>query len=118
MQNEVLDILKKSGAIIENSHIVLTTGQHTSIYINKDALYPHTMFSSRIGELFAIKHKDIPIDTVVAPALGGIVLSQWTAYHLSKIKGKEIFGVYTEKTQDKNQIVTRGYDKFITGKNV
>ena len=41
------------------------------------------------------------IDTVAAPALGGIILSQWTAYHLSELKGKEILGVYTEKDSRK-----------------
>lgn len=118
MNNEVIEMLKKSGAVITDSHIVYTSGRHGSIYINKDALYPHTAFSSRVGELFAQKYKDTKIDVVAAPALGGIILSQWTAYHLSKLKGKEILGVYTEKTPEKNQIFTRGYDKLVKGKNV
>lgn len=118
MNNEILNMLEKSGGIITNSHIVYTTGKHGSAYVNKDALYPHTQFTSRVGELFAEKHKDLPIDTVVAPALGGIVLSQWTAYYLSKLTGREITGVYTEKDAEKNQVFTRGYDKFVTGKNV
>lgn len=118
MNNEVLDMLQQSGGIITNSHIVYTTGKHGSAYVNKDALYPHTQFTSRVGELFAEKHKEFPIETVVAPALGGIVLSQWTAYYLSKLTGQEIAGVYTEKDAEKNQVFTRGYDAFVTGKNV
>jgi orotate phosphoribosyltransferase len=118
MNNEVIELLKKSNALIIDSHIVGTSGRHVSLYINKDALYPHTAYSSRIGELFAQKCKDVDIDVVAAPALGGIILSQWTAYHLSQLKGKEILGVYTEKTEDKNQIFTRGYDTLVTGKNV
>ncbi len=118
MNNEVIEMLKKSGAVITDSHIVYTSGRHGSIYINKDALYPHTAFSSRVGKLFAQKYKDAKIDVVAAPALGGIILSQWTAYHLSKLKGKEVLGVYTEKTPEKNQIFTRGYDKLVKGKNV
>ena len=55
---------------------------------------------------------------VAAPALGGIILSQWTAYHLSNITKREILGVYTEKTPDKNQIFTRGYDALVKGKRV
>jgi orotate phosphoribosyltransferase len=34
------------------------------------------------------------------------------------MKGKEIFGIYTEKDADKNQVFTRGYDKFVVGKKV
>ena len=116
--NEVIEILKKSGAVITDDHFVYTSGKHGRVYVNKDALYPHTKFSSRIGELFAQKHKNLNIDVVCAPALGGIVFSQWTAYHLSKIKGKEILGTYTEKDLEKNQIFTRGYHKFVAGKNV
>lgn len=118
INDEVIEILKKVGAVITDSHLVYTSGKHGSVYINKDALYPHTEFSSRIGELFAENHKDIDIDVVCAPALGGIILSQWTAFHLSKIKGKEVLGVYTEKDAEKNQIFTRGYDKLVTGKKV
>ncbi len=115
---DILHLLKKAGAIITNSHIVLISGKHSSAYINKDALYPHTKMAAEVGRMFAEKFKNTEIDTVVAPALGGIILSQWTAYYLSEMKNKEIYSVYTEKTPDKNQIFTRGYDKFIIGKKV
>ncbi|QQG40492.1 MAG: orotate phosphoribosyltransferase [Candidatus Levyibacteriota bacterium] len=114
----VFDILKETGALITNDHFVLTSGKHSPIYINKDAMYPHTDKASQVGKLFAEKFKDMDIDVVVGPALGGIILSQWTAYHLSKLKNKKIFGVYTEKTLEKNQIFTRGYERFVKDKNV
>lgn len=116
--DNVVDILKKVGAVITDSHFVYTSGKHGSVYVNKDAVYPHTAETSRIGELFAEKFKDTDIDVVAAPALGGIILSQWVAFHLSKLKGKEILGVYTEKTADKQMIFTRGYDKLVKGKKV
>lgn len=118
INHEVIEMLKKAGAVITDSHLVYTSGKHGSVYINKDALYPHTEFSSRIGELFAEAHKDMDIDVVCAPALGGIILSQWTAFHLSKLKGKEILGVYTEKDAEKIQVFSKGYDKLVTGKKV
>ena len=116
--DNVVDILKKVGAVITDSHFVYTSGKHGSVYINKDAVYPHTEETSEIGQLFAEKFKDMDIDVVAGPALGGIILSQWTAYHLSKLKGKEVLGVCTEKTPEKNQVFTRGYDKLVKGKNV
>lgn len=116
--NNVIDILKKVGAVITDSHFVYTSGKHGSVYVNKDAVYPHTEETSKIGQLFAEKFKNVDIDVVAGPALGGIILSQWTAYHLSKLKGKEVLGVYTEKTPEKNQVFIRGYDKLVKGKNV
>lgn len=121
---KLLDVFKKTGGLITDSHIVYTSGKHGQIYFNKDAIYPHTSEISAICKIIADKFKDMAIDVVAAPALGGIILSQWTAYHLSQIIGKEIPGVYTEKTPDKNlpaqagQIFTRGYDKLIKNKKV
>jgi orotate phosphoribosyltransferase len=118
MAEDILSILKGVGAILTDNHFVLTSGKHSPIYINKDAVYPHTQETSKIGKLFAEKFKDTDIDVVAAPALGGIILSQWTAYHLSVLKKKDILGVYTEKTPEKNQIFTRGYDMQVKGKKV
>ncbi|MBP9814781.1 MAG: phosphoribosyltransferase [Candidatus Levybacteria bacterium] len=115
---DVLDILKKVGAIITDDHFVYTSGLHGSIYINKDALYPHTEDASQVGMLLAKKAEDLDVDVVVGPALGGIILSTWTAYHLSSLKNKEILGIYTEKDENKNQVFTRNYDSLVKDKNV
>jgi orotate phosphoribosyltransferase len=115
---ELLNILRETGAVITNDHFVLASGKHSGTYINKDALYPHTDQTSRVGRLFAEKVAALDVDTVVGPALGGIILSQWTAHHLTKMRSREVAGVYTEKSADGGQIITRGYDKFITGKKV
>jgi len=118
MENSALDILKKVHAITTNSHIVLTTGRHSDGYINLDKLMPHTEESSKMGMIFAKKYKDVDIDVVAGPAIGGIILSQWVAYHLSKLKGKEILSVFAEKDQNKNQIIERGFDKLVKGRKV
>jgi len=55
---------------------------------------------------------------VAAPALGGIILSQWTAYHLTELTHREVLGVYTEKTPENEQIFNRGYEKYVEGKRV
>lgn len=113
-----LDILKKVNAIVTNDHFVYTSGRHGNVYIRKDMLYPHTKETSKICKLFAEKFKNRNIDIIVAPAIGGIILSQWTAYHLSKLKKKEILGIFTEKDENDNQVFKRGYDSLVKGKNV
>ena len=115
---EILAIFKKSGGYISDSHIVYTSGKHGEAYLNKDAIYPHTKEISAICEEIAKRFRDKNIEVVAAPALGGIILSQWTAYHLSALTNKEVLGVYTEKTPDKNQIFTRGYDILVKSKRV
>ena len=114
---DILETLKHVGAILDHDHFVGTSGAHFDTYINKDALYPHIAEVSSVGKAFAEAHKHLPIDIVAGPALGGIILSQWTAYHLSEILGKEILSIYAEK-KDGGLTLTRGYDKLVEGKNV
>jgi len=115
--DNILDILKKVGAILPG-HFVGVSGKHFNIYITKDALFPHVLEVEKVCQMFAEKNKNFEIDVVAAPALGGIILAQGTAYALSKIKGKEILAVFTEKTGDGDQVFTRGYNKYVNGKNI
>lgn len=118
-ENQVLNILKKVGAILTDDHFVYTSGKHGSMYIDKDHLYPHTRETSQITKLFAEKYKDFDVNVVAGPALGAVVLSGWSAYHLSNLrKRKKVLGIYTEKTPDKNQVLRRGWDKLVKDKNV
>jgi len=125
-QPEVLQILSKVGAVITDNHIVYTSGKHGTAYINKDALYPHTKETSRlclaIAEQFDEFYKDdMEVEIVIAPAVGGVILSQWTAYHLTKLTGREVLGVYADKIKVNGEddfVIKRGYDKLISGKNV
>lgn len=123
-KNQVLTILEQVGALIQNDHFVYTSGKHGSVYIRKDKLYPHTSRTAKVCKLFAEKAKKMDIDVVVGPSLCGIVLSQWTAFHLSKLTKKEVLSVFTEKVYDGNtkiekpQVFKRGYDALIKGKRV
>ena len=124
MSDKVIKILKKLGAIITDSHFVYTSGKHGSVYIRKDQLYPYTSKTSEVCSMMAKNVKDKNIEVVVGPALGGIVLSQWVAYHLSKLTGREVLSVFSEKSYDdkkiydRPQMLKRGYDKLVKGRRV
>lgn len=115
---EIQNVFEEAGAIITNSHLVYTSGKHGNAYINKDAVYPHIEKISLLCEEIAERFKNDNPDAVVAPALGGIILSQWTAHHLAKKLGRPVYGVYAEKTEDGGFVIKRGYDDLIKGKKV
>ncbi|MBI2613677.1 MAG: orotate phosphoribosyltransferase [Candidatus Levybacteria bacterium] len=115
---DVVKLLKSIDAIITNNHFVYTSGKHGSVYVRKDRLYPNTQRTSDVCKLIAEKFKNKDIDVVVGPSIGGIILSQWTAYHLTKLKKKEILSVFTEKNEESNQIFKRDYDKLVKNKKV
>ncbi len=116
-KQEILDALAKIQAVITDSHLVYTSGKHGSTYFNKDAIYPHTELTSQLCEEIAKHFAGRGIEVVIAPAVGGIILSQWVAYHLTKITGREVLGVYAEKDGD-GFVIKRGYDKLSSGKKV
>ncbi len=117
MNKQIKDALEKIQAVITDSHLVYTSGKHGSTYFNKDAIYPHTEVTSMLCEEIAKHFASKGIEVVIAPAVGGVILSQWIAYHLTKITGREVLGVYAEKDGDEF-VIKRGYDKLSAGKKV
>lgn len=122
-EQEVFTLLGRVGAVITESHIVYTSGKHGIAYVNKDAVYPYTKETSKLCRALAQKFAGDGVQAVIAPAIGGVILSQWTAFHLSELTGNKVFSVYAEKADNEDIsiikfIIKRGYDKFVAGKNV
>lgn len=115
--DDVVQMLKDAGAILEG-HFIGNSGRHLAMYMNKDAFMPHTGTVSKIGLMFAELNKDKGIEVVVGPAVGGILLSTWTAHHLSALTGAEVLSIFTEKTEDNGQALKRGYDRLVKGRRV
>lgn len=113
-----LSLLEKVGALVTNSHIVYTSGKHGSSYVNKDAIYPHTELTTLICQAMAEPFQTEPIDAVLAPAIGGVLLGHGVAKELSRRHGKNILSVYAESTPEKNFVIKRGYDELIKNKRV
>ena len=100
-ENEILSIFKKTEALLEG-HFLLTSGRHSNIYFQcaKVLQYPNynEFLSGKISQYF----KDFEIDTVIAPAIGGIVVGQEVARQLNK---RFIFA----EREDKALALRRGF---------
>lgn len=116
-EQEVLEVLGKAGAVIVDSHIVYTSGKHGSAYVNKDAVYPRTDDTSRLCRAIAERFKKEDVEVVIAPAVGGVILSTWTAHHLSRFTGREVLSAYADKDGD-GFTIKRGYDKLVAGRRI
>src|SRR2546422_2613921 len=120
--SEIMQMFVDVGAIVRDSHFVYSSGRHSSVYINKDALYLHTKVISTLCQLMAQPYNADEVDVVVGPVLGGIVLSQWVTYYLNSSRASgETLALYAEKEgdgPDKKFLFRRGYDTYIPGKNV
>jgi orotate phosphoribosyltransferase len=105
-------ILAESGAVIRDSHIVYTSGRHGSAYVNKDAVYPHTERVRELCGLMADAARPFGAELVCGPAMGGIILAQWTGHHLG------LPAVYAEKAPEGGMALRRGYDALVRGRRV
>jgi orotate phosphoribosyltransferase len=118
----ILRLFADVGAIVGDSHFVYSSGRHSSVYVNKDALYPHTEVIASLCREMARPFEADAIGVVVGPMLGGIVLSQWVAHHLTaRRSGGETLAVYAEKEGDgaaRKFVFQRGYARYIAGRNV
>lgn len=118
--SEILILLERVGAIINNSHIVYTSGRHGRSYVNKDALYPHTTETSFVCSCIAHEFADAGVEVVAGPTVGGVIMAQWVAHHLSSITGAPVLAIYAEEESgsERKRIFRRGYDDIINGKKV
>ena len=114
-ESDVLEILQKVGAF-RSGHFVFTSGRHGDSYVNKDALYTHTHDLSRLCRGVAEQFADKGVEVVIGPAVGGAILSQWVAYHLTDITDRETYAAFADKDGQGGFVVKRGYEKLLAGK--
>ena len=91
-----LDILKKTNALLEG-HFVLSSGLHSSKYIQCAKLLSQPRFADKICKSLAkkIKKKYKKIDLILAPAMGGIIIG----YEIGKLLNKET--IFCERVKGK-----------------
>src|SRR5437016_9839820 len=79
--SEVIDRFKKTGALLEG-HFVLSSGLHSSVYLQCAIALQSTRDAIDFGAALAEHFKDHEIETVASPAIGGIVIGYEVARQL------------------------------------
>lgn len=69
----VLRLLEESGALREG-HFRLSSGRHSASYVQCALLLEHPERAARVGELLAARLRAPAPDSVLSPALGGLVI--------------------------------------------
>ena len=106
-----LNILRKTNALLEG-HFVLSSGLHSSKYIQCAKLlsYPHLAEKICKSLAYKIKKNFKNIDLILAPAMGGIIIG----YEIGRILKKET--IFCERVEGKFTL-RRGF-KINKGSNV
>jgi orotate phosphoribosyltransferase len=98
---EVLKIFRDCEALLEG-HFKLSSGLHSSKYLQCAKVTQYPDISAKLCKELAEKLKDIKIDVVIGPAMGGVII----AYELARQLG--VRGIFTERVDGKVQF-RRGF---------
>ena len=102
MENKVVDILIQCEALLEG-HFLLSSGKHSNRYCQCAKLLQYPDKAAQVLEVVTNQVKDLDIDMLVGPAMGGIIV----AYELARQLGKP--GIFTER-KDGVMTLTRGFE--------
>ena len=101
-KDEILNIFKESGALLEG-HFILTSGMHSAKYFQCAKVFQYPWFAESLCKETARHFRDEKIDVVVSPAVGGIVFGQELA-RLLKVRS-----IFAERVDGK-MTLRRGFE--------
>jgi orotate phosphoribosyltransferase len=87
---EYLEIFRKSNALLDG-HFLLTSGKHSAQYMQCAQVLQYPDRASILAEGLAASFKDLDIQTVIGPAMGGILV----AHEVGKALG--VRALFTER---------------------
>lgn len=117
---DILEELGKLGAVLTNKHFVYKSGKHGSGYINMDPIFPDLTLMSPLCYQLLDPFKQQVIDTIAAPATGGIELAVLCAFHWKPGPTRTERGVaiWADKHGDEFVFERAGFLDHIRGKRV
>jgi orotate phosphoribosyltransferase len=115
MSKDLLALFRKTGALLDG-HFVLRSGLHSREYFQCALLLQHTDIAEKVCGWLADKLRQFHCDTVISPALGGIIVGQEVARSLGKRH------IFVEKENGK-LVLRRGFqisanEKFVVVEDV
>jgi orotate phosphoribosyltransferase len=115
MSEDLLALFRKTGALLDG-HFVLRSGLHSRQYFQCALLLQDTTIAAKVCGWLADKLRKFDCDTVVSPALGGIIVGQEVGRSLGKRH------IFVEKDEGK-LVLRRGFkispgEKFVVVEDV
>ncbi len=99
--DEILQVFRECGAIL-HGHFRLSSGKHSDTYFEKFQILQHPHHVERLCGDLAERFRTEPIDVVVGPTTGGVII----AYEVARQLGTR--AIYAEREGDK-RVLRRGF---------
>ena len=115
MSEDLLALFRETGASLDG-HFILRSGLHSRQYFQCALLLQHTEIAAKVCGWLADKLRKFDCDTVISPALGGIIVGQEVGRSLGKRH------IFVEKEEGK-LVLRRGFqissnERFIVVEDV
>lgn len=114
---DLIEELKLKGVVTLNKHFVYISGKHGDGYIDIDWVFPDTELMRRICEVITKPYSSDRIDTVAAPAVGGVALVSDVCAYLNT-RGKFPARVWADKVGDGFSFKRAGFASQLKDKRV
>ena len=101
MSEDILALFRETGALLDG-HFILRSGLHSREYFQCALLLQDTRIAAKVCGWLADKLRKFDCDTVISPALGGIIVGQEVGRSLGKRH------IFVEKDEGK-LILRRGF---------
>lgn len=101
MSDEVLSLFRQTNALLDG-HFVLRSGLHSRQFFQCAILLQHTKIAEKVCALLGEKLGAIDAQSVISPALGGLIVGHEVARHLGKRH------IFAEKEEGK-LVLRRGF---------
>ncbi len=101
LRDELLDLFRRSGALLDG-HFRLSSGLHSTGYLQCALVLQHPAFAELIGADIASRVLGFGATVVLSPALGGVVIGQEVA------RGLGVRAIFAER-QDSLLTLRRGF---------
>src|SRR5262245_25109801 len=100
-QDEVLQVFRETGALLEG-HFILRSGLHSRQFFQCALALQHMPDVEKLGAALAAEVRSLGVTTVIAPAMGGLVIGQEVARQLG------VRFIFVEKEEGK-LVLRRGF---------
>ncbi|OMH40471.1 orotate phosphoribosyltransferase [Desulfurobacterium indicum] len=104
-EEEIKEIFLKANAFLEG-HFLLSSGLHSPYYLQCAKVLQYPEYAEVLCKEIAekVKELEVDIDFVIAPAIGGIIVSYETARHTG------VRGIFAERKDGVNLVLRRGFE--------
>ncbi|MEG6522161.1 orotate phosphoribosyltransferase [Desulfotomaculum sp. 1211_IL3151] len=93
-REEIIEIFTKTGAML-TGHFLLTSGKHSNRYFQCAQVLQHPQYTQVLCQALAESFKNQAVQTVIGPAMGGILVS----YEVARALG--VRSLFTERVNGK-----------------